>query len=553
MQDSAFARQWLFFLTMKFVMMYDVKSYRHSNVRSGELMKFLFSWLKEYIDVELFPQEIAKILTAAGLEVDACSPKPANFTSVVVGRVVEVYKHPNADKLQVAEVTDGTDSYQVVCGAPNCRKGIKVAFAKVGAVLEGVEGEKFKIKKSKIRGVESFGMLCSKAELHLSDESDGIIEFSDHIKEGSDVAEMYTDYLFEISLTPNLGHCMSLHGIAQELSAAIGCRVKLANVPCVEDGEAVESFLSISVKDTEKCPRYTCRLIRNVAIQPSPQWMQDRLLASGIRPSNVVVDIGNYVALEMGQPLHMFDFDKIQTKALTVRTALDGEVFTTLDGRERALQREDLLICDGDSGERAIALAGVMGGLNTEVSETSKNILLESAYFQAASIRRTSKRLGLQSDSSKRFERNGDPEATLRALNRAAQLLQELAGGRICAGVIDTAATPFLPLNVTCRISRVNAILGTHLSLNEIENIFTRLGFDSNWDGKDLLNVSIPTSRADLKEEIDLIEEVARIYGYDNIPKSLPNINRLSYLTRRCLLLKEIYALGFFQRDCKKF
>ena len=483
-------------------------------------MKIPLSWLSEYIDIALPTAQISKILTSLGLEVDAVEAIVPSFSKVVVGKVTGIAKHPNAEKLCVATVTDGIEFYQVVCGAPNCRMGLKTAFAMVGAALKDEQGKIFKIKPVKLRGVESFGMLCSGKELGLSQDTDGIMEFSDQMKEGRDVADLYAETVFDISLTPNLGHCMHILGIARELSAATHLPVKYPSIHLRESNEKpLSDFLSVSVENKIKCPRYACRLVRNVKIGPSPDWLKKKLESCGIRAINNVVDVTNYVLMEMGQPLHAFDYDRLEGHSIVVKCPKDEETFITLDGKERVITSEDLLICDN---KKAIAIAGIMGGGNSEVSTETRNILIESAYFQPSSIRRTSKRLGLQTDASKRFERGIDPNGILKALDRAAMLMQEICGGEIVAGAIDIQDKPFLEKIISCRLSRLNGLLGTKLGVTEVEYIFTRLGFQARFEGNDIFYVKIPTYRGDLHEEIDLIEEVARIHGYDNIPRIAP-------------------------------
>jgi phenylalanyl-tRNA synthetase beta chain len=478
-------------------------------------MKVPLSWLKEYIDLTLSPAQISKMLTLAGLEVDSTETSSLGFEKVVVGRIIDVKKHPEADQLTLATVTDGIDSYQVVCGAPNCRAGIKTAFAQIGATLIDDEGKPFKVKKSKLRGIDSFGMLCSAKELHISQEYEGIIEFAEHLKEGADVADMYADTIFDVSLTPNLGHCASILGVARELSAATGQPIRIPDVGVVEDfNDPISSHVSVEVVDPHSCPRYVCRLVKNVKVGPSPEWLQRRLAACGLRPINNIVDITNYVLMEFGHPLHAFDFDKLEEKGIVVRQAIEGEHFVTLDGKEWVLNKEDLLICDK---ARPVALAGIMGGSNSEVSDATVNVLIEAAYFLPTVIRRTSKRLGIQTDASKRFERGTDPNALSQAAAYAAQLMQVIAQGTVCEGVLDVAAQDFPEKSVTCRLSRANQILGTHLSVSEVESIFQRLQLPSAWDGQDIFALKIPTYRHDLNEEIDLIEEIARLYGYDNM------------------------------------
>jgi len=482
-------------------------------------MKVPLSWLKEHVDSNLPPIEIAKILTMAGLEVDAIEPLARGFSNVCVAKVVKTEAHPNADKLIVATVSDGEAEYQVVCGDPSCRAGMKTAFAKIGAVLEEDGEKKIKIKKTKIRGIESFGMLCTEQELKLSNDHSKIMSFDEHVKVGEDVSELYADFIFEISLTPNLGHCANIMGVARELHAATQETYYPVKIPPItESEELIEQLAAVQVKAPNRCPRYSCRLIQNVKIAPSPQWMQNRLLASGIRPINNIVDITNYVLLEMGQPLHAFDYDLLSGHEIIVRCAKEREALTTLDGKERLMHEEDLLICDG---EKPVAVAGVMGGQNSEVHDGARSVLLESAYFDPTSIRKTSKRLGVMTEASRRFERGTDPNLVLRALERATALIQELAGGEVACGIIDVKECEFPERDIACRVTRANAILGTQLSVGEVENVFQRLQFDYAFDGDDTFVVTVPTYRVDISAEIDLIEEIARIYGYDNLPKEI--------------------------------
>ena len=480
-------------------------------------MKVPLSWLKDYLNVNLASAQIAKLFTSLGLEVDAITPINLDCTNVVVGKVTSAEKHPNADKLKIALVSDGLDLFQVVCGAPNCREGLVTAFAKLGSVLHDKDGKEFAVKAAKIRGVESSGMLCSPFELGLSDEHEGIIEFASHLKEGTDVASLYNDTIFDISLTPNLNHCGSIFGAARELSTIVEGQLTPPAVSVNENSsERIESAVKVTIQNQEKCPRYRCRLIKNVKVAASPDWLKARLEACGLRSINNVVDITNYVLLELGHPLHAFDFDLLEGHEIVVRTATEGEQFTTLDEKTRKLTTDDLLICDKN---KPVCIAGVMGGLNSEVSFKTTNVLLESAYFQPGSIRRTSKRLGLQTDSSKRFERGTDPNGLQFALDRAAMLIQQVAGGEMAQGTIDACNTTFPELQIPCRLERINMLLGTRLSVNEVEEIFRRLNFHYRWNGQ-AFEVTVPTFRVDIKEEIDLIEEVARVYGYDNIPKA---------------------------------
>lgn len=483
-------------------------------------MRIPLNWLNEFIKIDQSPEEIGKILTMAGLEVDAIEKISLPCEGVVVGKVLEAGKHPDADQLTVAVVSDGTQTYQVVCGAPNCRPGIQVAFARVGANLKDEEGKPFKIKKSKLRGVESFGMLCSAKEVGISEETHEIIELSQELKEGTDLNDLYSEYVLEISLTPNLGHCSSLLGVARELSAATEKPYSLPSVNLKEDGQANDTH--VKVENQKACPRYTCRAMSDVTIGPSPSWLKERLETAGLRSINNVVDVTNYVMWELGHPLHAFDAEELEGNTLIIKNARPGETFVTLDGKERALEEGDLMICDQ---AKSVALAGIMGGLHSEVKETTKHLVLEAACFAPSVIRRTSKRLGLMTDASKRFERGCDPNILEFVLDRAASLIQQVAGGTIRKGIIDIAVGPFPKKELKCRLARINQLLGTHLSVSEVENFFSRLEFttifiaDSQWNGMDTFTLQVPTYRNDIQEEIDLIEEVARIYGYNNISK----------------------------------
>ncbi|HEV8052806.1 MAG TPA: phenylalanine--tRNA ligase subunit beta, partial [Parachlamydiaceae bacterium] len=310
-------------------------------------MRIPISWLNDYISTLQNPEQISRILTMAGLEVDAIEKISLPCEKIIIGEVIDTHKHPEADTLIVASVNDGQNTHQVVCGAPNCRPGIKVAFAPIGASLTGEDGKVFKIKKSKLRGVESSGMLCSAKEIGLSEDDDQIIEFGQELKAGTELSDLYGDTVFEISLTPNLGHCSSLIGVARELSAATSIPYRLPETNLVEDkSSSIEKFVTVKVENQESCPRYACRVVRDISVGPSPDWLKKRLEASGIRSINNIVDVTNYVMLELGHPLHAFDADKLQGDTLKIKNAKAGEKFTTLDGKERVLEERDLLICD---------------------------------------------------------------------------------------------------------------------------------------------------------------------------------------------------------------
>ncbi len=484
-------------------------------------MKIPLSWLREYITLDLTPEELAERLTMTGLEVEAIERHCPPCTGVVVGEVLAVSPHPNADKLCIATVSDGTESYAVICGAPNCRQGLKTAFAKVGATLIDDKGKTFTIAPATLRDVESFGMLCSSDELQLSSYSDGIIELPDDATVGSDVTALFSDIVFEIALTPNLGHCASMIGVAREIAALTGLSITYPAFSVEETADdKVEGRAAIVVEDHNKCPRYSCRVITGVTVGPSPLWLGRKLELSGIRSINNIVDATNFVLLEYGHPLHAFDYDKIAGRTIMVKTGTHGETFTTLDGSVRSLPEDALLICDK---EKPIALAGIMGGENSEVSDGTTNLLIESAYFDPRNIRRTSKALGLLTESSRRFERGTDPTIVPVVLDRAAALIAELSGGVVTKGIVDAKSSSFENITVSCRFSRINKLPGTQLGLSEIQNIFTKLGLPFTWDGNDTFTISVPRYRHDITSEIDCIEEVARIYGFSNINRKSPS------------------------------
>lgn len=479
-----------------------------------------YNWLKEFVDCRLTPEELAHRLTMAGLEVDAMEHIGAGLDSVIVARLITVDPHPDADRLTVCQVDTGTGSVQVVCGAKNHRGGDLVALAQVGSVLPG----DFKIKKSKIRGLESQGMLCSEKELGLAAESAGIMILPPHLSLGIPVFEALglKDVRFELGLTPNRADCLSLVGVAREIAAMTGNALRLPRVAVADFGEEIGCQASVSIEESELCPRYAARLIRNVTIGPSPEWMVRRLEAVGQRSINNVVDVTNYVLMELGHPLHAFDFRLLQGGCIVVKRAEDGSLFSTLDGQQRRLESSDLTICDQTG---PVALAGIMGGGNSEIRPDTVDILLESAYFHPAAIRRTSKRLGIHTESSHRFERGADIDMVPVALDRAATLIVEVAGGTLAKGVIDNYPKPIVPRQIELSVARTNQILGLDLSSAVIGELLTAIGLDVVEEGtgdNDRLRVSLPTFRPDLEREIDLIEEVARLNGYDRIPVTMP-------------------------------
>lgn len=474
------------------------------------------SLIKSFIHLDLQPTQVAETLTLLGLEVDRIENEHPSFAGVVVGEILKTSPHPNASKLTVAQVSDGTSTHQVVCGAPNCRAGLKTAFAKPGALLNG-GGKQIKIEKASLRGVDSFGMLCSSDELGLPASSEGILELPFEIETGKDMVGILWDPVFEISLTPNLGHAMSALGIARELSASLALSIRRPKVSLNANKTVpLDKKIKISSHDFKHCPRYMCCLIEGVSIGPSPFWLQQKILACGLSPISNAVDIGNYIMLTLGQPVHVFDSDKIKDKTLQIGISESPQKFLGLDGVERDVHAGTLLISDGS---RPVAIAGILGGENSAVTERTKNLLIEVAVFDPAIIRQTVKKLGLRTESSQRFEKGIDPNGTEEALNALCAAIVEICGGEIASDVIDSKKGSFSPKEILCRVNRVNQLLGTRLSQSEIEEIFHRLGFASKEKEKEILQVSVPLRRSDISEEIDLVEEVARIYGYNHIQK----------------------------------
>ncbi|MDO3380010.1 phenylalanine--tRNA ligase subunit beta [Geoalkalibacter halelectricus] len=513
-------------------------------------MILTYSWLREFVDCDLAPEELAHRLTMAGLEVDSMEKIGEGLDGVIVARLQEVAPHPDADRLTVCRVDTGTEVLQVVCGAKNHQTGDLVALAQVGTVLPG----DFKIKKSKIRGQESFGMLCSEKELGLAEESEGILILAPDLPLGKPVFEALglKDVRFELGLTPNRADCLSVVGVAREVAALTGRPLRLAPVSLEESGAPVAEQTSVSIDEPGMCPRYAARLIRGVKIGPSPPWMVRRLESIGQRSINNVVDVTNFVLMELGHPLHAFDFSLLRGGRIVVRCAQQGETFTTLDGQKRTLTSKDLTICDAQG---PVALAGIMGGENSEIRPDTVDILLESAYFNPPTIRRTSKRLGLHSESSHRFERGADVDMVPRALDRAAALILEVAGGTLAKGAIDCYPRPIAPRKLSISAEKTSRLLGINIDLFEIQKLLRAIGLDAvvaEDRREDTLYVTVPNFRPDLEREVDLIEEVARLKGYEHIPTTMPQGRILCHreptvriLERR--LRDKIVACGFHE------
>jgi len=463
---------------------------------------------------------VADLLTLSGLEVEKIELDTFDFTNVIIALILEISPHPDADKLQILILTDGEKKYQVVSGAPSLVKNSKVAFAKEGATLKGDDGRLFVIKKAKLKGIDSYGMLCSEKELGLSNNHDSVLTLPDDAPVGKDVGDFLRDPTLSIALTPNLGHCRSILGVARELSAHFNEPLQPLKISLKEDlDNLAQNKIRIVNESFENCFQYHCRVIQGIEVTSSPYWLKEKLRKAGIRSINTVVDIGNLVMHELGQPLHAFDYDKLKQKQMVIREATKGEKITTLDNVERTLPEKTLLISDGPT---PVAIAGIMGGLNSSVTESTFTILLESAEFHPTSIRKSSKSLGLRTESSARFENEVDAAAVRTALDYAASLVQQICGGRILKGVVESLPNPHKPRFLTCRLSKINALLGTKFSLSEVESYLVRLGFTLSSDGSDLYQLKIPSYRNDISNEIDIIEEVARLYGYNNIPRTRP-------------------------------
>ena len=478
------------------------------------------SWLKRYVPVEISAQELAHKLTMAGLEIDEVREVGAEWgrDKVFVGHVIALDRHPNADRLTVPTVDLGGETVQVVCGGPNLAAGQKIAFAFAGAMLYSTKtGKTQALKKSKIRGVESAGMVCSEVELGLGDDHAGILVLPEDAPVGTPLVDYLGDAVLDADVTPNRPDCLSILGVAHEVAALTGGIVTEPDATYPEDGGPIEEIASIEIADPDLCSRYGASLIRGVTVGPSPAWLQEALTGVGVRPINNIVDVTNFVMMEYGQPLHAFDFDTIGDSTVIVRAARPGEKFTTLDEEDRTLDPPMLTIADSND---AIALAGVMGGLNTEVGDTTTNVLIESANFDATNTRNTATGLGMRTEASYRFERGIRQDLVPRALRRATALMLELAGGTAAKGIIDVFPVVKTPPTLTIGPEQFRRVLGTDISIDTIEQVLNSLGFETTRDG-DLLEVRCPYWRADITITEDLVEEVARIVGYDDVPATL--------------------------------
>lgn len=474
-------------------------------------MKFTYNWLKEYVDTPLSPQEVGSGLTMLGLELESLSSTVPRLDGVVVGKVLTCETHPKSTRLHVCDVNIGGEELKVVCGAPNVEAGQLVAVAPPGTTLPG--GMKIEVRP--ILGIESHGMICSEAELGLSDEAETILVLNGEMPVGKflrDVVE--PDFVFEINVTPNRPDCLGVIGIAREVGLMTGTPLQRPKVKLKESTTAVAKRAKVQIQDALGCPRYAARLVQNIKVGPSPQWLVKRLRAVGSRSISNIVDITNYIMLETGQPIHAFDFELLEKSKIMVQRAKAGERFQTLDEKAHTLQADDLLICDG---ERAVALAGVMGGLNSEVSSNTRHVLIECANFDPLTVRRTAKRLGIASEAARRFEKGVDPNHIPFVINRAAQLMQEVAGGEIARGVIDVYPKKIAPVKVDFRPKRAYHVLGMKIPNKKMTTILEQLECKVVPQGA-TWKVTAPTFRPDLTREIDLIEEISRVYGFNEVP-----------------------------------
>ncbi|MCX6157654.1 MAG: phenylalanine--tRNA ligase subunit beta [Ignavibacteriota bacterium] len=486
-------------------------------------MRISTNWIKSLIpglEIESY-DDLFKRMVDIGLDIESIESEKEKYNKIVVGEVLETQKHPNADKLTLCKVNVGGSVLSIVCGAPNVEAGQKVCVARIGALIPNGG---FEIKKSKIRGELSEGMICAEDELGLSDNHSGIMVLNADAVPGMEFAD-YTganDYFVEIGVTPNRGDLFSQIGMAREIAGAYSLKAVLPAAPIKESDDQSKDFIKIEIESKEYCKRFTGRVVKNVTVKESPEWLQKALKAVGLRPINNIVDITNFVMMETGQPLHAFDYDKISGKKIIIRTAKEGDKFVTLDSKERVLNDKSLMVCDG---EKPSAIAGIMGGEFSEISTDTKNVLIEVAYFDPVAIRKNSKKLGLQTDASQRFERGVDIDNLPYVSDRAASLMQAIASGEVLKGIADVYPEKFVPLEVPVRESRVDKILGVRISEDEIKRMLEGIEIKFVKKEEDRLYFSIPEfRREDLQREIDLIEETARLYGYSNI-KSDFNFN----------------------------
>ena len=484
-------------------------------------MLISLNWLKQYIDLDgIKIKEMENALTMIGQEVEKIEVLGENLENVVTAQIIEKEMHPDSDHLTICKVDNGKEILQIVCGAPNHKVGDKVVLAQVGAKLD----ENFVIKKGKIRGVESNGMLCSEEELKIGKNSDGIMILPEDTPVGVPMKEYLgiNDIVFELEITPNRPDCLSHIGIARELGAYYGKEVKYPNFEInAESEEKTADSISVEITDSNLAKRYVARIIKNVTVKESPKWLKERVESIGIRSINNIVDVSNFIMMELNQPNHAFDLDKIEGGKIVVRSGFENEKLVTLDGQERELNSGDIVISDG---VKAVALGGVMGGENSQITENTKNILLEVANFNSQNVRKTSRRLTLSSDSSYRFERRVDEENAVNVINRLANLIQEVAGGEILSYAVDNYPVPYEKKRATLNFERLNRFVGKVISRETVIGILTRLEIEVVDNGENL-TLTAPSWRDDLENEQDYFEEIIRMYGFDNIENILPKLD----------------------------
>ena len=492
-------------------------------------MKISYHWLKQFIKTDHTPEELSLILTNIGLEVESVEKVqtiPGGLEGLLIGHVKECIQHPNADRLKITKVDIGGDEdLQVVCGASNVSAGQKVVVATVNTTVHPTSGEPFKINKSKIRGEVSEGMICAEDEIGLGISHEGILVLDTNAPIGTPAKSYFNiedDYCFEIGLTPNRADAASHLGVARDLAAYLNTAVIMPDIKAFSSGNQ-SLIIPVSVEDQQACPRYSSLTICGVTVEESPDWIKEKLQVIGLRSINNIVDITNYVLHELGQPLHAFDADEIRGGKVLVKKCAEGTPFTTLDGVERKLSSEDLMICHA---EKAMCMAGVFGGVESGIKSTTSNIFLESAWFDAVSIRKTSKRHGLKTDASFRYERGTDPEMTVIALKRAAILITEIAGGQIASSISDIYPAPVPPFAIAVHYSHVDRLIGKVIPRSEIKSILTGLGITIETETEQGLVLQVPTYKVDVTREVDIIEEILRIHGYNNI--EIPNQIRAS-------------------------
>ena len=524
-------------------------------------MNTSLSWIKAYVpDLDVTAQEYTDAMTLSGTKVEGYEELDADLSKIVVGQIEKIEKHPDADKLIICQVNVGAETIQIVTGAPNVHEGDKVPVVLDGGRVAGghepgsrVKGG-IKIKKGKLRGVESCGMMCSIEELGSNRDmypeapEEGIYIFPESTKVGADAVEVLGlhDVVFEYEVTSNRVDCFSVVGIAREAAATFGKEFHPPVVTPTGNDEDASDYIKVTVKNTDLCPRYCARVVKNIKIGPSPEWMQRRLASVGIRPINNLVDITNYVMEEYGQPMHAYDLDTIEDREIIVRTAAKGEKFTTLDGQERQMDESVLMICDG---RKSIGIAGVMGGENSMITDDVHTMLFEAACFDGTNIRKSSKKVGLRTDASGKFEKGLDPNNAQAAIDRACQLVEEMGAGEVVGGMVDVYAEKREPVRITFQPDEINVLLGTDISAEDMLGYFEKIGLSYE---KETNEVIIPTFRQDLLRTADLAEEVARFFGYDNIPTTLPSgestMGKLPFKLRVEDIAKEIAEFcGFSQ------